>query len=494
MDSDIQFGEVAEESPRQALRPDKNRHFAVAEYGTPAAGELPIFVDLDVARDMEAHAQSDTSVELGGVLLGGHFEDDDGQPFVLVTDSLRAEHYESTKGSFKFTHDTWSAITREREQFPADLQMAGWYHTHPDWGVFLSGMDMFICDNFFNKRLDVAYVIDPCRGDRGMFQWTGDPRHRVRRTGGFYIVASRFRQAELEHYVAQLEGKISPMGSTTSPSGYGSPVIHVATPHPPPPPPPWQGIAIIGALVLQACLLGLIAWKLIGPSAPAAGESTTSLAAQLDQMIRNERLKERMETQNQVLDKILVNLKDTEPGFAKKLEEQLDKSQDLALDVETYRAQLAAQQQTEELTRARLEGIEKDLVSTKEYLQSRIEKLQAERDLMVSQRAEARAEVAALKEQLNPKPDGDKQNAEVTLWGVGYVWWIVGGSLGALVLVAAVAIALRKPESESKPEDASEPESESEPRAEESPKAPESQEAAKSLETSKEQPSAANKL
>src|SRR5262245_24827620 len=100
---------------------------------------------------MEEHALSDTAVELGGVLLGGHYEDEAGRPFVVVTDSLRARHYESTKGSFKFTHDTWSAISREREQFPAELQMVGWYHTHPDWGVFLSGMDMFICDNFFNK-------------------------------------------------------------------------------------------------------------------------------------------------------------------------------------------------------------------------------------------------------------------------------------------------------------------------------------------------------
>src|SRR5262245_25919176 len=100
---------------------------------------------------MEDHAQSDTTVELGGVLLGGVHEDEDGKPFVVVTDSLRAQHYESTKGSFKFTHDTWSQITREREEFPAELQMVGWYHTHPDWGVFLSGMDMFICDNFFNR-------------------------------------------------------------------------------------------------------------------------------------------------------------------------------------------------------------------------------------------------------------------------------------------------------------------------------------------------------
>ena len=170
---------------------------------------------------MEDHALSNTAVELGGVLLGGCYEDEQGRPFVVITDSLRAQHYESTKGSFKFTHDTWAAITRERDAFPAELAMVGWYHTHPDWGVFLSGMDMFICDNFFNKKLDVAYVIDPCRGDRGMFQWTGDARHRVRRTGGFFVTASRFRAAELEYYVAELSSTMpaaSPLRSAAGPT------------------------------------------------------------------------------------------------------------------------------------------------------------------------------------------------------------------------------------------------------------------------------------
>src|SRR5206468_822100 len=107
-----------------------------------------------------------------------------GRPFVVITECLRAQHYESTQGSFKFTHATWSAITRERQRFLPELQMVGWYHTHPDWGVFLSGMDLFICDHFFSQQLDVAYVIDPCRGDRGMFQWiddSGEPRKRMQR-------------------------------------------------------------------------------------------------------------------------------------------------------------------------------------------------------------------------------------------------------------------------------------------------------------------------
>jgi len=192
MSSDeIHFGELEETGPRTELRPDQNLHFATARFGHPGPGELPVFIDLEVMRDMEGHAVSDASVELGGVLLGGQYIDDEGQPFVVIHDSLRARHYESTKGSFTFTHDTWEDITRRRDSFPDDLEMVGCYHTHPGWGVFLSGMDMFICDHFFNRPLDVALVIDPVQQDRGVFQWTKDADDRVRRVGGFYLIASR---------------------------------------------------------------------------------------------------------------------------------------------------------------------------------------------------------------------------------------------------------------------------------------------------------------
>ena len=84
-DCDIQFGDVEEATPGVHLRPDKNKHYACVAYGQPSAQDLPIFVDIDVQRDMEKHALSDTSVELGGVLLGGQYEDQDGHPFVVIT-------------------------------------------------------------------------------------------------------------------------------------------------------------------------------------------------------------------------------------------------------------------------------------------------------------------------------------------------------------------------------------------------------------------------
>ena len=171
MEDEIQLGEVAEAQPQTSIRPDRDAHFSTKVVGQIDPDDLAIFVDLDVQRDMEAHALSNTRVELGGVLLGRQFIDHAGKPFVVISDCLRATHFEATKGTFKFTHETWREITRQREGFRPDLEMVGWYHTHPDWGVFLSGMDLFICNHFFNRTLDVALVIDPCRQERGWFYW-----------------------------------------------------------------------------------------------------------------------------------------------------------------------------------------------------------------------------------------------------------------------------------------------------------------------------------
>ena len=279
-DQDIQFGEVEEVSPERRRRPDRDRHFAVVDYGTPSEGDLPIFVDADVLADMETHAQTDTSVELGGVMLGGQYLDQDGRPFVVVSDSLRAEHYESTRGHFKFTHDTWTQISRQRDEFCDDLQMVGWYHTHPDWGVFLSGMDRFICDHFFNRPLDVALVIDPVRNDRGWFYWKQEGNERLPRAAGFRMTASRFRERELAACVAQLEGKTTMKptalfgGEPGVAPGVLTQVVHTIRPQL-----GWMGIAILAVLVLQASLTLLVALRLDGSGGARDSQRGTWQAA-----------------------------------------------------------------------------------------------------------------------------------------------------------------------------------------------------------------------
>jgi hypothetical protein len=55
-------------------------------------------------------------------------------------------------------------------RYPDD-RIVGWYHTHPGFGIFLSEMDLFIQNNFFNEPWQIAYVDDPKGGDRGAFVW-----------------------------------------------------------------------------------------------------------------------------------------------------------------------------------------------------------------------------------------------------------------------------------------------------------------------------------
>jgi proteasome lid subunit RPN8/RPN11 len=302
-EADISFGDLEEAQPREELRPDENRHFCVASVHNVQAKDLPIYVDIDVMRDMEVHALSDTRVELGGVMLGGQYVDREGNPFVVVTDSLRAEHYEATKGSFKFTHETWEQISRQRDEFPEDVEMVGWYHTHPSWGVFLSGMDDFICQNFFNRPLDLALVIDPESGDRGMFQWTEGGVRKTRRTGGFYLIASRYRAEEVADFAQQLGGKLDMPYERSTTSG-SSTVVNVADPQP-----TWMPLTVVGMLGVQMLFLMLIAWKILFPGGPT--EEEAKVAARVEQLEQRQEVENREALVNaraDILDDVVANM------------------------------------------------------------------------------------------------------------------------------------------------------------------------------------------
>ena len=200
---DMVFGDVQYREPVRATRPDLDRKLACVAYEVPGPNDLPIFLERGAADAIERHALRDTSVELGGILLGQECIDTaTGRPFVRVTRSLEAKHYENTQASFTYTHDSWEEISRERDRLHPDLDIVGWYHTHPDFGIFLSSHDLFIHRNFFAQPLQVAYVVDPIRQTRGFFQWRDD---RLDQVGGFYLTADRTERLSLARLANDLE-------------------------------------------------------------------------------------------------------------------------------------------------------------------------------------------------------------------------------------------------------------------------------------------------
>jgi proteasome lid subunit RPN8/RPN11 len=116
-------------------------------------------------------SEQDASRELGGFLFGDAATT--GRPCVAIRHFLPAIEVRSWAARLTFTHDTWAAIHREAEsQFPHE-RMLGWYHTHPNLGVFLSARDRFIHRHFFHEPWHVALVVDPRRCEFGFFQWRG---------------------------------------------------------------------------------------------------------------------------------------------------------------------------------------------------------------------------------------------------------------------------------------------------------------------------------
>jgi len=140
--------------------------------GTLYEDAFRIVITEPVLESIIDYSEQDLQHELGGFLLG-HVSASERR-MLEVCDFLPAVDARSRMTSLTFTHDTWAAMTRNvRDRFP-DLAVVGWHHTHPGFGVFLSGYDLFIHRHFFCEPWQVALVVDPRAQELGFFQWRGD--------------------------------------------------------------------------------------------------------------------------------------------------------------------------------------------------------------------------------------------------------------------------------------------------------------------------------
>lgn len=442
-DDGLEFGELRESRPAVRRRPDLDRHFCVVEVGTVGEDDLPIFVELDAWRDLIEHSREDVTVELGGVLLGGAYVDEEERPFVLVTDGLRAEHYEATRGSFKFTHDTWESITRRRDEFGGETRMTGWYHTHPDWGVFLSSMDLFICDHFFAKPLDLALVLDPCRADWGWFQWTGRAGTPPRRTGGFFLVAARGRQEELaaaaltfsgkEDATMPAESRWSTVRNGAAPSS--APVVHV---HQPP-----QGVAqqapLLFVLLLQTLLVAVLGWRAFAP-APEKSEEGEGRAGPR-RSTAAERALAREEARAELMNQVLEELAAAPGGAFTQLTELQERNDELtsSLRAQQARERELAAQQAKELQQA--ERARRELAAQVAAL---TEERQKVRDALTTRERQVVDLKSRLKRLAPDEDHGDEGTAEEAGTSEKSVAWYRSPmtlGVGGVLVAAALSVA-----------------------------------------------------
>lgn len=182
-----EVGELEIARPPEKLLPTLDKARRVEPMGVIAGDDLHIFLREETLKEIWYHSNSRLDRELGGVLVGDWYSWK-GQYWVEIAGFIKAQNYINTAASFTFTHDTWSSIHREKEKRFNDRPIVGWQHTHPGYGIFLSGMDQFIQRNFFAQPYQIALVIDPRAQNMGFFQWK---HQRIANCGFFYIYDRR---------------------------------------------------------------------------------------------------------------------------------------------------------------------------------------------------------------------------------------------------------------------------------------------------------------
>ncbi len=135
---------------------------------------VDILMNEPAFRDAQAHALSSMDREVAGMLIGPPPEKQpDGRYLAHITDIIIARHTRMHGASVTYTPESWRYINDKlAERYPeGDAVIVGWYHTHPGFGIFLSGMDLFIHQNFFTQIWHVALVLDPRAQRSGFFCW-----------------------------------------------------------------------------------------------------------------------------------------------------------------------------------------------------------------------------------------------------------------------------------------------------------------------------------
>ena len=151
-------------------------------FGEIANDDVKVYIKQDVYKELEKLSLSDTSKELGSILLGD-YSTALGKTSVVISECIEAKYTDASASTLTFTHETWDYVYKEQKNYP-ETKIVGWQHTHPGYGIFLSNYDLFIQENFFNLPFQIAYVIDPIQNLRGFFQWKNGKIEKLR---GYYI-------------------------------------------------------------------------------------------------------------------------------------------------------------------------------------------------------------------------------------------------------------------------------------------------------------------
>jgi proteasome lid subunit RPN8/RPN11 len=138
-----------------------------------AAVDVVIVTALSVYATVHEQAVAALPNETGGFLVGRvGFDARDESWHLAVEEAVPVIPCEQHPTYFQFTWRDVDRVRTYREQHGKAL--LGWYHTHPDFGIFLSDTDLDKTHRvLFSEPFQIALVYDPVRSRAGYFFWEG---------------------------------------------------------------------------------------------------------------------------------------------------------------------------------------------------------------------------------------------------------------------------------------------------------------------------------
>ena len=115
------------------------------------------------------HLKGDCTRERIGMLIGRPYTRPScTQLLAYVEAALPVDDSYATGTRVSIQKGGWKEVWKDLVLAPGS-QIIGWYHSHPDHGVFLSAVDRKTQSRWFAQEWKIAIVIDPIRGEHQAF-------------------------------------------------------------------------------------------------------------------------------------------------------------------------------------------------------------------------------------------------------------------------------------------------------------------------------------
>jgi proteasome lid subunit RPN8/RPN11 len=153
---------------RMPIVNDLNSQHRQYRYREDFSRDYELYLTMNAFCEIKQHIgwgkrTDENRVEQGGILLGHAFRDSEKNlTYAIAEQAIPGMLAIGNAAYLEVTHETWKEMLDDVDRLGAQLQVIGWYHTHPNnLDVFMSGTDRATQERLFGNDWQFAIVLNP---------------------------------------------------------------------------------------------------------------------------------------------------------------------------------------------------------------------------------------------------------------------------------------------------------------------------------------------